>query len=103
MIELGNEMIREGMIAVIVLAGGQGKRLGTDRSKGEFQLNLPSMKTIFQILVERFLKAQMNAHNRQHLTDDIQSCKFVVMTNPLNHEHTIQFFEFNRYFGARKD
>lgn len=57
MIELGNEMIRDGMVACIVLAGGQGQRLGFDRSKGEYSLNLPSMKTIFQLLVEKFIKA----------------------------------------------
>ena len=47
MIELGQEMIRDGMVAVIVLAGGQGTRLGFDRSKGEYPVNTPSLKTIF--------------------------------------------------------
>ena len=40
-------MIRDGMVAVIVLAGGQGTRLGFDRAKGEYPVNTPSLKTIF--------------------------------------------------------
>lgn len=54
---LGNSLIKEGSVAVVVLAGGQGTRLGSDRPKGEFNIGLPSGKSIFQILTERFIKA----------------------------------------------
>jgi UDP-N-acetylglucosamine/UDP-N-acetylgalactosamine diphosphorylase len=51
-------MISNGKAAVIILAGGQGSRLGWSHPKGTFVLpGLPSGKSIFNILTEKFLAA----------------------------------------------
>lgn len=47
----------------MLLAGSQGIRLGFDGPKGKINIGLPSHKSLFRILTERFLKAQMNAHS----------------------------------------
>ena len=60
--DMGMETIREGKAAVIIMAGGQGTRLGFSHPKGMYNIGLPSNKSIFQLLVERFYKIQMLAH-----------------------------------------
>ena len=43
----GKALIKEGKVGVVVLAGGQGSRLGFDGPKGKFNVGLPSQKSIF--------------------------------------------------------
>ena len=45
----------------------------------------------------------MLAHNAKNVTDEMQNCKFMIMTNPNNHEEVQKFFEFNNYFGALRE
>jgi len=59
----GNKLIREGKVGTVILAGGQGSRLGFNGPKGKYNIGLPSGKSLFQILTERFMRAQLNAHD----------------------------------------
>ena len=89
---LGLEAIAQGKIAALVLAGGQGTRLGFDHPKGMYNIGLPSGRTLFQMIVERLLRVKELAHAEKNVP-------LYVMTSPINHDETVAFFESNQCFG----
>jgi len=83
-IALGRALIASGKVGCIVLAGGDGSRLGWDGPKGTFPLSLVKQKTLFQMLQE---KVDAASHHFEI------PLPLAIMTSPLNREITEKAFE----------
>jgi UDP-N-acetylglucosamine/UDP-N-acetylgalactosamine diphosphorylase len=89
---LGETVLQAGKVAAFTVAGGQGTRLGWDAPKGTFAAT-PSGKSLFQIFAETILKAQQKYG---------AAIPWYIMTSPMNHRVTQDFFEQHQYFGLER-
>jgi UDP-N-acetylglucosamine/UDP-N-acetylgalactosamine diphosphorylase len=90
----GEEALRRGQVAVVLVAGGQGSRLGFEHPKGLFPIGPVSNKSLFQIHAEKVL-----ALGRRYG----QTPPFLVMTSDATHDETVEYFRANNFFGLPAD
>ncbi len=90
---IGEKAIREGKLAVVTMAGGQGTRLGHNGPKGTYDIGLESHKSLFELLGD-YIKEQEKKYN--------VTIPWFIMTSKENDKQTQNFFEKNKYFGFQK-
>jgi len=88
------EALAAGQLGVVLVAGGQGTRLGFDHPKGMFPIGPVSNKTLFQIHVEKIVAAARRYGVRIPL---------YLMTSPATHEETAAFLAEHDRFGLPED
>ena len=86
----GEEVLRAGKIAAVLVAGGQATRLGFDRPKGAYPVGPVSKKSLFQLHAEKLL-----ATARRYRT----TIPWYIMISDTNAGETRAFFEENKFFG----
>ena len=87
---IGNEALKSGKIAGLLLAGGQGTRLGAEGPKGAFNMGVTRELSIFACQMNNLLNDLRESGARPLL---------LVMTSEKNDEETQEFWKENGYFG----
>ena len=90
----GEKELREGKVAALLVAGGQGSRLGYDGPKGCYSIGPITGAPLFYF------------HARKILARSIRygaPIPFYVMTSEANNEATVKCFEENDYFGLNPE
>jgi UDP-N-acetylglucosamine/UDP-N-acetylgalactosamine diphosphorylase len=91
---IGEDLIRKNQVAVLIVAGGQGTRLGFAGPKGKFPISPLQRKSLFQLFAET-----VRALSLRHQT----AIPLLVMTNRENRKETRRFFEERAFWGLSSD
>lgn len=90
----GVAALERGEVGVILVAGGQGSRLGFEKPKGMYPIGPLSKATLAQIHVEK-IRAIAARHGK--------SIPLYMMTSPVTHDDTLDFLGANAHLGLNKN
>lgn len=86
----GEKALAAGRVGAVIVAGGQGTRLGFDQPKGMFSIGPVSGRTLFEIFADRLLAIGKRYGVRVPL---------YLMTSPATHEETIAYWTEHHFLG----
>ncbi len=93
-IQAGTQLLAEGKVGAILVAGGQGSRLGFEHPKGMYPVGPVKQTSLFQILVEQLRARSRNAGK--------PICYFI-MTSDATHDETVAYFAAHQNFGLQAE
>lgn len=90
---IGTEALKRNEYAIVILAGGQGTRLGFNGPKGIYKIFPNENITFFSLYIEKIKKIE-----------EKYSCKvpLYIMTSKKNNNETVKYFEENKYFNRKE-
>ena len=91
---IGRQSLANGELAMVLVAGGQGSRLGFDHPKGMYPVGPVSDVSLYQIHFEKVM-----ARAKQFGAP----VPMYVMTSPPTHEETSAFLKEHKFFGMNPD
>jgi UDP-N-acetylglucosamine/UDP-N-acetylgalactosamine diphosphorylase len=92
--KLGESLIRQNQVTVLIVAGGQGTRLGFSGPKGKFSISPIKNKPLFQLFSESIKALSLRYR---------ATIPLLIMTSQENQAETREFFEAQGYFGLDED
>ena len=95
----GLRAIAQGQVATVLMAGGQGTRLGSSDPKGCYDLHLPSRRSLFALQADRIHRLRTLAARLAGVPLQQVSLPWYVMTSIVTHQATVAFYESNGHFG----
>ena len=90
----GIEAIKAGKVAAVLLAGGQGTRLGFDKPKGMFNVGIARELYIFQCLINNLMDV---------VKETGAWVPLYIMTSEKNNDDTVSFLKEKDFFGYNSD
>lgn len=105
------------LVAIVLLSGGQGTRLGFEHAKGMYNIGMPSNKSLFQYFSERIQRLASlgkffgcNKTNFSYILIALEKTgekgkapneliNFYIMTSEMNNEEIQKYFADNEFFG----
>lgn len=93
-LEIGINAIKKGKVGAVLLAGGQGTRLGFDKPKGMLNVGINKELYLFECLINNLMDVVKMSGEWVHL---------FIMTSEINDKDTREFFAEKDYFGYDKN
>jgi len=94
LVSLGEDILRQGRVAIFLVAGGQGTRLGYNGPKGCFPVSPVKQKSLFQLFSESIM-----ALRRRYGA----LLPWYILTSRENNAATCAFFNDHNFFGLPAD